>query len=300
MKIFNTLLCFALLTFVSSQAAIIEVAPANARMTTMIVGGGAPAGGGGFCASQSWNTLTDFSVDFDHTTDAKTSCYDTADGELGDFAAGTTIATPPTVSPVSGGNAVYCDTDNQYIIFDNGATYFNSTYGELYMSIYLAGNNGNSIDLTRIYGVASEDRLHIVLQNSGSLDIIWEDDNGGIVWFTLFDMDPVNSFGYAYWAQIHVKWDTTRCGDGEGDTCDTDASEEELCARYRADDNADGDYGDGGIEDWQAYTCESSATNLMPWQVEPATDDFEYGLQGTHDVDIYIDDIEISASQPAW
>jgi len=39
MKKLNALLCFCLLTFVSSQAAIIEVAPADARMTTMIVGG---------------------------------------------------------------------------------------------------------------------------------------------------------------------------------------------------------------------------------------------------------------------
>jgi len=40
-KYLNALLCFAMLTFVSSQAAIIE--PANARMSTMILSGGVPS-----------------------------------------------------------------------------------------------------------------------------------------------------------------------------------------------------------------------------------------------------------------
>jgi len=41
-KYLNALLCFAMLTFVSSQAAIIE--PANARMSTMILGGSPESG----------------------------------------------------------------------------------------------------------------------------------------------------------------------------------------------------------------------------------------------------------------
>jgi len=71
-KYLNALLCFAMLTFVSSQAAIIE--PANARMSTMILGGGVPSSSCGSGsedlspASTSQEEWADWSNDGTHHT----------------------------------------------------------------------------------------------------------------------------------------------------------------------------------------------------------------------------------------
>jgi len=90
MKYLNALLCFVVLSFVSSQAAIIEIAPANARMTTMILGGQTVAGGNGTsinnCVAQ-WN-FEDGALTTDSTGGNTLSNVGTATADTGNFMQG--------------------------------------------------------------------------------------------------------------------------------------------------------------------------------------------------------------------
>ena len=71
--------------------------------------------------------------------------------------------------------------------------------------------------------------------------------------------------------------------------------------RVRVDDNRDGDFGDGGAEDWTGWTGEASATDLEAWASEPTTDDFKFGITtATHTQNIYIDDLEMTPDKPTW
>ncbi len=247
---------------------------------------------GDYCDSQTWNTLTSFRLDFDHSTDGSTACLSTGT-ELG-VLTGATIATPPLASPGSGGNALYANATAEYITFSNTLPYFRSLYGELMFKFLIEGDNASTYYLINIIQTAAQDRLQIYVALGGRTAYIWEDNNnGGINENIGIDVDAY----YGKWIQIHVKWDTTRCTDG---TCDG-AGEDEFCTRARVDANADGDFLDGGAEDWTAWACESSAVDMNTWAVEPTTDDFKFGIvSGTYDVYVYIDDVEISYNQPSW
>jgi hypothetical protein len=163
----------------------------------------------------------------------------------------------------------------------------------------LAGDNTANQNILQIVAQAFNDDLTVsVSAILGKVGVTWEDNNQGLV--SIANVVQLDTY-VGDWVQIHIKWDTTRCDDGGGtEPCDTDASEEELGVRYRVDDNQDGDFGDGGAEDWSAWTYEASALNMKPWDPEPTTDDMLYGMQGTHVVDIRMDDIEISDTQPSW
>jgi hypothetical protein len=284
-KIFP-LFCLLALAWVSST---------GAWMNLSVSGSGVPAAAG-FCASQSWNTLTDFSVDFDHTTDNKQACYDASDGEVGVLNNGATIATPPTVSPVSGGDAVLANGDSRYIDFDNDTPYFNSQYGEIYFTVYLAGNNTGA-DYFLYISHDGNNKLNFQISSTGAFYVVWEDNSGGNASTT---GGPDFDDYYGDWLQFHVKWDTTRCQDA-GDTCDGGAADEELGFRYRIDDNRDGDFDDGGVEDWSAFIYEQSALRFDAWAAEPGDGDIKAGLTtATYSENIYVDDLEISKSQPSW
>lgn len=256
---------------------------------------GAPAD---YCTTQTWATLTSFKLDFGHTTDTKTACLSTGT-ELGITSAGTTISTPTPASPGSGGGAITGDATAEYIDFDNSLPYFQSQYGELYLKALVTGNNANDTRLLGIVQTANEDQLIVQVTASGGWQALWEDHNSGVVSVIVSGAYDLDAAGYNHWAQIHVKWDTTRCTD-TGENC-ADAGEDELCMRVRIDTNDDGDFGDGGAEDWSSYSCETDATDMLAWTAEPTTDDFKFGLvTGTYDVQIWVDDVEINYAQPAW
>lgn len=251
---------------------------------------------GGYCAGQGWNTLTDFRLDFDHTDDNKNACtpIDTETGTL----TNATIADDGITSPLSGGDSLLCDGDNHIITFDgvddSGTTYFNSKWGTLYFSIVLAGDNTNEHDIVNIIQTAAEDRLEVILEATGKFFIIMEGQNNGTVshGHAGFDMDNY----YDKLVQGRMKWDSTRCTDG---TCDG-AGEDEIKIALRVDDNADGDFDDGGVEDWNESTS-TDADDLPIWAAEPGVGDFKFGIvNGVHTQNIKIDDIEISGDQPAW
>jgi len=252
------------------------------------------AGGGDYCSGQSWNSFTNFRLDFDHTTDNKNACLSSGT-ETGALTSAT-VATPGLASPGSGGDALLCDGDDHYIAFDNSGTYFQSQYGELKFLVYLAGDNTDNQTIFRIQEVASQDLLLLTLKGDGLVTLRWEDNNQG----TIDTIGAINNDlddYYGDWVQIHVQWDTTRCTDG---TCDG-VGEDELQARSRVDDNRDGDFNDGGNENWTAWHGESSAIDFGAWSAEPTTDDFKFGISyGTQNQNIYIDDVEISYSQPTW
>lgn len=257
----------------------------------------APVGGGPaeHCSGIAWNTLTQFALDFDNETPEQT-CESASDGETGVLSANTTIVTPALVSPGSGGDALFVNGDSENIIFDNAGTYFASQYGELYFLMQLAGDNTEQDYIILIEEVGFQDYLRVRLNTAGTIGITWEDNNSGSVSITL-TVDLDNHYGD--WAQIHLKWDTTRCTQGDGNCAD--AGEDELAGRMRVDDNRDGDFNDGGAEDWTAWTLETSDIDLEAWVAEPTTDDFEFGIAtATYTQNIYIDDVEITPSQPSW
>jgi hypothetical protein len=263
-------------------------------MNLSVSGGGVPAAAGGFCASQSWNTLTDFSVDFDHTTDNKQACYNASDGEVGTLNNSATIATPGTIGPVSGGDAVLSDADQRFIDFDNDTPYFDSKWGELYFTFLVTGDNTEEDCILNINHDANN-RLRLYISASGAMSLLWEDNSAGNINIGGADVDDTS----ADWIQVHIKWDTTRCTDGDGNC--GDANEDEVAMRWRIDDNRDGDFGDGGNEDWSAWEVESSTKDAAIWATEPGANDVILGIWGaTHTVNIYVDDLEISKSQPSW
>ncbi len=249
---------------------------------------------GDYCDSQTWNTLTSFRLDFDHSTDGSTACLSTGT-ELG-VLTGATIAPPPLASPGSGGHALLADASGKYITFSNPLPYFRSLYGELTFKFLIEGNNANNYSLIDIIQTANEDRLQFQVLGTGKFNIIWEDNNCGALGLSLpaaFDVDAY----YGDWIQVHIRWDTTRC---TAEPCDG-AGEDEFCARFRVDDNQDGDFLDGGAEDWTGWNCEAITTDYHVWASEPGANDFKFGIvSGTYDVYVYIDDVEISYNQPNW
>jgi len=69
----------------------------------------------------------------------------------------------------------------------------------------------------------------------------------------------------------------------------------------RVDDNQDGDFDDGGAEDWTSWEYEASAIDMGTWSAEPSTDDFKFGIvTGTYDYQVEIDDVELSPNKPTW
>ena len=249
--------------------------------------------GGDYCSGISWPTLSDFTLDFDHTTDDKTSCG--TNDEVGTLS-NATIATPTLSSPGSGGDCLLADATGDIITFDNDGAYFTSQYGEIYLLVKLAGNNAADYDIINIIETAAEDRLEFIIEGTGLPSIYIESNNSGTIQVGTggsFDFDNY----YGDWVQVHIQWDSTRCTDG---TCDG-AGEDECRMRFRVDDNRDGDFSDGGVEDWSSWFAETSATNLDTWAAEPTTGDIKFGIVfGTHNENIEIDDIEISNSQPSW
>ena len=261
----------------------------------MDVGGGvsvtAPGDPPSFCSSQSWATYTDFKIDFDHTTDEKYACLDsgTETGTLD----GATIASHTITNPGSGGNTLFGDATNDSIEFHNTGSYFNSAYGSFRCLINIDGENNTDYIFAYIIPVDYDNRLRLSIGANGLLQVLWEDHNGGIINTYVNATDFENHPGD--WGQIEVKWDTTACTAGDGNCGETN----EIGARVRVDDNRDGDFDDGGAEDWTDWSYESSTQDLNAWAVEPSTEDIVFGLGGTHNVDFNMDDIEISNSKPS-
>lgn len=251
------------------------------------------AGAAEHCSGISWNTFASFALDFDNET-AEQACESAGDGETG-VLTNATVATPGLVSPGSGGDALLCDGDTHYIDFDNSTPFFRSVYGELMAKILVTVATTAEDIVIQIQQVAYQDRLQTYVAATGIIYCRWEDNDSGAVEVS----GPDTDLYIGDWIQIHIKWDTTRCTQGDGNC--GDANEDEFCMRYRVDDNRDGDFGDGGAEDWSAWTCEASTLDLEVWSAEPTTDDFLFGIVGaTHSQTIYVDDIEISYAQPSW
>lgn len=275
---------------------------AQAQMLQGIVAGESAAAGGvaaDYCASQSWDTFAAFKFDFDHTTNNLYACLasGTSTGTLVNAAAGqVTGPTPSTTGIGSGGNALVTDATTEYITFTNTSSIFQSQYGEIMFKVNLAGNNAADYYVFQIVQTAAEERLQVYVADTGHTYVLWEDNNHGSVSIgsaPAFDFDD----NYGDWAQIHIKWDTTRCSDG---TCDG-AGEDELGIRIRFDTNNDGDFDDGGDEDWSAWAYETSAIDMGAWETEPTTDKIQFGLiSGAFDQAIWVDDLEISNAQPSW
>jgi len=113
---------------------------------------GTSGGAADYCSTQTWNTLTEFRLDFDHTTDNKTACL-TSGTEIGTLVSGTVIDTPSVTPPGSGGDVLIANASGEYIVFDNSTTYFNSQYGTLKFKFRCLGDNANNYDLINIIEV---------------------------------------------------------------------------------------------------------------------------------------------------
>jgi hypothetical protein len=248
-----------------------------------------------YCASQAWNTYTDFALDFDHTSDEKSACEDATTSETGTYNAGTDTTTLTPDSPISGGKCLNGDADSQYIQFDNTDSYFASASGEIRFSVQLSDNNTGNDRILDIFHLAAQDLLNVYVMATGVVQVNWEDNNDG--GFTIASVD-LDSY-YDKWVQIWIQWDTTRCTDG---TCDG-VGEDEVQVAWRADANGDGDFGDGGVENWSAWAGETSATDANTWAGEPGDNDINFGIKSasaTYTVPIYLDDLEIKKTQPTW
>jgi hypothetical protein len=272
---------------------------ANAAILTI---GGKPCSDGDavdYCTSQSWDTFAAFKFDFDHTTNNLYACLasGTSTGTLVNAAAGqVTGPTPATTGIGSGGNALVTDATAEYVTFTNTSSIFQSKYGEIMFKVNLAGNNAADYYVFQIVQTAAQERLQVYITATGQAYVLWEDNDHGavqIVAASAADFDD----NYGDWAQIHIKWDTTRCSDG---TCDG-VGEDELGIRVRFDTNNDGDFDDGGDETWSAWAYETSAIDMGAWATEPTTDKIQFGLiSGAFDQAIWVDDLEISNAQPSW
>lgn len=284
-RLFLVLLCLAF--WLPSNASMVRLPYVQDVQAGMVIGSGS---GGDYCSSITWNTISDFTLDFSHPTDARTACGTDEVGVL----TTATIATPAIASPGSGGDALYVAANTSYIQFDNTGSPFTSQYGEIISNFQISGDGSNNDFLFNIVGVPAQDRMEIYVHGStGRIYVTWEDNNNGTIDIYSGDVDAF----YGDWIQIHVKWDTTRCTDG---TCDG-VGEDELAIRTRVDDNRDGDFADGGAEDWTAWTYETSAVDMGAWATEPGENDIYIGIYGTtYTQDIYIDDVEISNDKPSW
>lgn len=254
---------------------------------------------GTYCDGVSWNTLTDFTLDFDHTDDSKNACI-SGGTETGTLTSAT-VTTPGTASPLSGGGALYADGSTHKIEFDNSTPYFDSQYGEIKISFNVAAMLSVNQNICYIAG-DSDNKFLIYAASNDSLYWLWEDNNAGNKSFYIENV--INNYA-GDWIQLHIKWDTTRCTDGDGNCADstangdwTQAGEDELCMQYRVDDNQDGDFSDGGAENWSSWTCESSTYDYEEWAAEPGNDEVDFGSGSDYDQATYIDDVEISVSQP--
>lgn len=256
--------------------------------------GGVTTSAGGGCGAQSWNTFSDFRLDFDQAT-AFDACL-TSGTETGGSVNSPTVVTPPTASPVSGGNCLYANNGNDYIQFDNTGPYFQSQYGEVMFSFRQDQDNAGEDTILRISHAFQEDWLLFSINEFGALFVTWEDNNDGAVTITVpvIDIDSHRD----EWIQCHIKWDTTACTDGNGN-CEDGGADNELGVRCRVDDNDDGDFDDGGLEDWPAWTYDGDTDDLQAWASEPGENDIFIGFIGTHSTDYWVDDLEISYSKPA-
>ena len=243
-----------------------------------------------YCSSQTWATLSSFKLDFDHAT-PETACLSTGT-EVGTLS-GATIATPATVSPGSGGAALLANANSEVISFDNALPYFRSLYGEIYITFFMSEANTATDYLFKAEGVAFQDELRINVNTVQAPGAFWEDNNGGSVSLSSgFDMDAdCGGACYAYWIQVHVKWDTTRCSDG-ADTCDG-VGEDELGVRVR--------YYNAGWQAWSSWAYETSALDFEAFSSEPTAGEILTGItSNSFDATYYIDDVEISYNQPSW
>jgi len=263
-------------------------------MGTMVIGGGVPSGGESYCSGTTWETSDDFWLDFDHTTSNVNACVTGDSTETGTLT-NATIATPVLESPISGGDAILADGDEHYITYDNTTSYFTSQYGTITFTFKIASDSTNGHKILRIFDVWGQDHFYVNYGSNGYFSVFWEDHNSNIANITNFGVDLDGHDDE--WVQVKIIWDTTRCS---AEPC-TDAGEDELCATVRVDDNSDGDFDDGGAEDWAAWRCETDQDDFLEWDTEPGENDITFGLyDGTQVEVIYVDDLEISNSQPSW
>lgn len=252
--------------------------------------GGAPAS---FCDSQTWNTFTAFRFDGDNTDDNLYACL-TSGTETGGLTNSATLGSPPVAQPVgsSGGNALICDGDTKYILFNNGTSYFNSAYGEAKFLIMVDSNPADD-QILNFVTTLNEDNIQIRLTDAGYFGGVFEDHNNGPVTIAAVNTLDVDSY-YDLWIQVHAKWDTTRCTDG---TCNsstangdwTQAGEDEFCIRARVYN--------GGWGAWTAWFCETSATDLGTFTTEPTV--VKLGNAGyAVGTTTWFDDLEITPIQP--
>lgn len=226
---------------------------------------------------------SDFWIDFSHTDGDSVAC--TANTELGAWSGASVDAEPDSgVSPGSGGAAMLLDATGDDIIFDNEDASFASAQGQLSFLVCVTADNTAAHYLVKVNAVDLQDRLLVELTATGLISVSWEDNNTGNV--TLAPIGPDLDSYYGDWVQIHLKWDVS--------AADTST---EIGIRTRIDDNRDGDFGDGGIEAWSAWTYK--AADLAAFASEPGAGEISFGLaSGTYNVNIYLDDIEISNSKP--
>ncbi len=146
---------------------------------------------GGYCDGTTWDTLTDFRLDFDNTDDETNACLSSGT-EAGSFTNATT-ATSGITHPGSGGKALFADGDTHYISFDNSASYFKSTYGRMLFTMNFASDNTNGHVLLNIYGLDNQDELKLEINTGGKFNLMWEDNNDGVITMALigdfFDID---------------------------------------------------------------------------------------------------------------
>lgn len=246
-----------------------------------------------YCSGVSWNTLTDFYIDFDHTTDNKTACGADEIGTLTDA----TIADPSVANPGSDGDALHITAANDGLSFDNTGSYVDpdGTYGEIYFLWRQADSGTGNTDVFTLGPDLNANYILVYITSVDALRVQWEDNNAGSIQLTIVDLTSY----LGDWIQVHIKWDTERCTDG---TCDG-AGEDELCGRYRIDDNQDGDFNDGGIEDWSSLVCETTAQDMENWGATMGADDVRIGYGAFASFTVTsadIDDFEISPSKPSW
>ena len=287
MKRYSIVGLLLILAAVAVASAIIEVPIAPAKMMNMaIVSGGAPVVAD-FCAAQAWNTLTNFRLDFDHTTDTRTACL-TSGTELGALTTAT-ITTPAAASPGSGGNALSCGASPANIALGNSGGYFASQYGTIYFLFLLEGDNTAEHYIFDVIQTPAEERLQLYIEATGKIGVVAEGSNDGAVprTTTVFDVDSY----YNKWIQANIRWDSTRCTGGSGNCAD--AGEDEVCIRFRV---YDGSWGE-----WTTWECDADADDLPAWDVEPGAGEIKIGINGgTYAQKLWIDDVEISNAKPSW
>ena len=257
----------------------------------LVILGGHYGGAAAYCDTQTWNTLTSFRLDFDNTDGNHIACLAVGTELLTDVATPIIEAVPYAMTGASGGNCIKFNSNDENILGDNTNSYFNSAYGEVYFLVILAGNNADNYYFFYPQAVVGEDRLRFEIAPTGVTYILWEDHNGDTDQIDIVDLDSY----YNKWVQFHIVWDTTECTAGDGNC----GAVNEVGARWRADANGDGDFEDGGVENWSAYCYISSTDDFEAWVSEPGADEIIIGLNpATYDVDVWMDDIEISSAKP--